>query len=1283
MERLQAEGVACAAIDITAIGTWDITPEQWYAGLIDCLVNSLNLYETFDLETWWNSHRLLSAVQRFGKFIEEVLLKSIPQNIVIFVDESDSIRSLNFKIEDFFALIRAFYNQRVDKPEFKRITFAILGVASPSDLIQDKTRTPFNIGRAIELTGFQLQEAQPLAVGLATKTSNPQALLQAVLDWTGGQPFLTQKVCKLIRNADCAIPTGKEAAWVEQLVQMKVIENWESQDDPEHLRTIRDRLLRVGERTARLLVLYQQILQSGEVVADDSPERMELRLSGLVVKQLGKLRVYNRIYAAVFDQSWVDRALADLRPYAEALAAWLASNRQDESRLLRGQALRVAQKWAVGKSLSIEDYQFLTASQELENREVQEAFKAIQNTAETANRSVPTSRERRQTDEVLWKLAGIFGIPVQEQDSTQSALDRQETSVIDISAGSESHNMQEQQDSSAGALATTKVTFSNFLATLNQDTFKQVAKDVENKLHVVNQTLSMLDSVLDAEGFDAILDEMLRSITAKTRELLGADTTTIFLMDEDRNQLWSIVAEDQGGGSLEIRIPADHGSIAAEVATSKQVINIPYDFFDDPRSGGAKKQYEKTGYRTYTMLALPLLNEDEELVAVVQLLNKLKFPHNEDAALEERIDLNGFTSEDERVFEEFAPSIRLILESSRSLRQATQRQRAAKALIAATNSLSKSSLDLEETLKKVIDEAKQLMNADRSTLWLIDHDRNDLWTKIPINGTLKEMRLPMSMNSFAGQVALTGEPVNIGFDLYNDPGSETSKQSDQKTGYRTCSLLCMPVFNADDELIGVTQLINKKKEGDYPEYNPAHWPEAPECWKASFNRTDQEFMEAFNIQAGVALQNAMLFATVKQQEQRQRDILQSLSEGVLSTDEKGRIIETNERAKELLGLSSRESLEGKLIFEVVQIKEKEGNFSQWFKAALIATDEKSHQQYYPAQALISASGEQRSVNLSINTIANPSNANQVGGVLVVIDEISDIQRLKSVGYRYMSQEVVEELLKSDTPKLGGDRRAVSILFSDIRRFTSLTEILDSEEIVTLLNEYFELMSEAVIKYKGTLDKYMGDAMMVTFGAALPLPNHAGMSVQTAIEMRHRLVEFNARRVAANKPAINMGIGINSDTVITGLLGSSRLMQFTAIGEGVNLACRLEGMTKQYGCDIVIGENTYRPCVDRIWARELDYIRVKGKSEPQAIYELVGLRSELISTQKLQVMEHYQKGREYYLKRMFARALSEFALILEEIDPNDNATELHIERSRHFLTNPPPDDWDGVWTLTEK
>lgn len=168
--------------------------------------------------------------------------------------------------------------------------------------------------------------------------------------------------------------TGSEGEQVKNLVRSQVLQNWEAQDEPEHLKTIRDRILRSGSNTSRLLGLYQHLQK--EVAADDSPEQTELRLSGLVVRHEGKLRVYNRIYESIFNGNWVEKELANLRPYASSLSTWVAANCEDESRLLRGQALQDALSWANGKSLSDRDYQFLAASQELDKREVQIALEA-------------------------------------------------------------------------------------------------------------------------------------------------------------------------------------------------------------------------------------------------------------------------------------------------------------------------------------------------------------------------------------------------------------------------------------------------------------------------------------------------------------------------------------------------------------------------------------------------------------------------------------------------------------------------------------------------------------------------------------------------------------------------------------------------------------------------------------------------------------------------------------------------------------------------------------------
>ena len=413
MQRLQQDNIACASIDLTGIGTNEITPEQWYASIIDSILTSLNLDDDFEIDEWWSEHLNFSNVRRFSKFIGEVLLPSISQPIVIFVDEIDSTLSLPFNIDDFFAVIRDCYNKRADNYDYQRLTFAMIGVATPADLIKDKKRTPFNIGRPIKLAGFRLAEVEPLAKGLVDKTANINKLMEVVLDWTGGQPFLTQKVCKLISNSLEIVPDGQEAEWVADLLKQRIIDNWQVHDDPEHLKTIRDRLLVNEKRASRLLGLYQKVLISlkrgksevkqldtkhpssslplpsplergrpeaeekkpplikgrlGGIVADDSPDQMELRLTGLVIKHEGRLQVANRIYQEVFNLQWVEKELGKLRPYSETFTAWEESGCKDESRLLRGQALADALAWAVDKSLSDHDYQFLTAAQEVEKQ---------------------------------------------------------------------------------------------------------------------------------------------------------------------------------------------------------------------------------------------------------------------------------------------------------------------------------------------------------------------------------------------------------------------------------------------------------------------------------------------------------------------------------------------------------------------------------------------------------------------------------------------------------------------------------------------------------------------------------------------------------------------------------------------------------------------------------------------------------------------------------------------------------------------------------------------------
>ncbi|MEG4251546.1 AAA-like domain-containing protein [Microcoleus sp. Pol10D4] len=395
IQRLRNEGIACAAIDISEIGNRGVTPEQWYAGLLRILENNFNLSDIVNVRTWWRDRNFLTPVQRLSEFIETVLLPNITSNIVIFIDEIDSILALDFPADDFLALIRSCYNKRANHSEFDRLTWALLGVASPTDLCREQnasSNTPFNIGKAIELTGFDETEAQPLAAGLAELTDSPNEVLREVLYWTGGQPFLTQKLCKLLLENPQLIPNlppptppcqeGEEDAaarcqegekdnihpskeWVEKVVRLKIVENWESQDVPEHLSTIRDRLFKENQRIVRRLGLYQQILEQTEIVPDGSAEQMELRLSGLIVKRGEKLTISNPIYEAVFNKELIEEKLEKLSPYSEAIKLWLNSSCEDDSQLLRGDDLQSALVWAAGKSLRNEDFQFLTASQKV------------------------------------------------------------------------------------------------------------------------------------------------------------------------------------------------------------------------------------------------------------------------------------------------------------------------------------------------------------------------------------------------------------------------------------------------------------------------------------------------------------------------------------------------------------------------------------------------------------------------------------------------------------------------------------------------------------------------------------------------------------------------------------------------------------------------------------------------------------------------------------------------------------------------------------------------------
>ncbi|MEM9088020.1 MAG: AAA-like domain-containing protein [Cyanobacteria bacterium P01_F01_bin.53] len=419
--RMQAEGGRCASLDLTNLGTHNVTSEQWYRGIGADVCLEFNLFEMPQFLDWWQAQGDIPQLQKLCRLIETVLLPAYPQTpLYVFVDEIDSVLSLDFSVDDWFALIRYCYNQRAIDSRFRQLTFVLAGVATSSELIADTMRTPFNVGYGIELQGFQLAEVTPLTRGLLPTGADADALMTAILHWTRGQPFLTQKLCLLVMlsaqtvderlanqrlskenladeslanenlaNQDLAeeslanapsakIPVGKEADWVADIVRDRIVSHWETQDEPEHLRTIRDRLLRNEQQAGRLLGLYQKLLIGEPISMDDSADQTELLLSGIARRHQGQLQIKNPIYQAVFDVAWVERQLSALRPYTEMLQAWDDSGQTDISRLLQGQALKDAQQWSRGKRLDDLDYTFLAASEALDRQTEQAAMELAQ-----------------------------------------------------------------------------------------------------------------------------------------------------------------------------------------------------------------------------------------------------------------------------------------------------------------------------------------------------------------------------------------------------------------------------------------------------------------------------------------------------------------------------------------------------------------------------------------------------------------------------------------------------------------------------------------------------------------------------------------------------------------------------------------------------------------------------------------------------------------------------------------------------------------------------------------
>jgi hypothetical protein len=370
-KRLQEDNIDCATIDLSGSGK-NISEDIWYRVLFEQLVKRFDLSIRDKQQAWWDERAYKSPINRLDQFVEEILLKEVSRPIVICFDEIDSVLSLNFSTDDFFAWLRSCHEKRPHNRDYQRLTFCMLGVAAVSNFILDNYRSPFNIGQDIRLSGFTIRDARKLAEGLQEKFIEPQRVLEEVIEWTGGQPFLTQKICNLISTSRTGF--GRESAAtpinVGDFIQSQVISNWVSQDSPEHLKTIRNRLLNKRVTGRRMLKLYQEILRNSEIPDDGSPDQIELRLTGLVVQDRQKLKVYNKIYRNVFNETWVTTELNKIPPYIDKYEVWLNSG-EDATKLLYDQDLAEALTWSKNQDINESEKRFLELSQIAAKRKAQ------------------------------------------------------------------------------------------------------------------------------------------------------------------------------------------------------------------------------------------------------------------------------------------------------------------------------------------------------------------------------------------------------------------------------------------------------------------------------------------------------------------------------------------------------------------------------------------------------------------------------------------------------------------------------------------------------------------------------------------------------------------------------------------------------------------------------------------------------------------------------------------------------------------------------------------------
>jgi adenylate cyclase len=304
------------------------------------------------------------------------------------------------------------------------------------------------------------------------------------------------------------------------------------------------------------------------------------------------------------------------------------------------------------------------------------------------------------------------------------------------------------------------------------------------------------------------------------------------------------------------------------------------------------------------------------------------------------------------------------------------------------------------------------------------------------------------------------------------------------------------------------------------------------------------------------------------------------------------------------------------------------------------------------------------------------------GSLLMIEDISTAKRMKATMSRYMDAAIADQLLAAGEEVLGGKSVTATVLFSDVRNFTGISEELGAQGTVSLLNEYFTVMVECIQQQGGMLDKFIGDAIMAVFGLPMPHDDDEDRALRSAIGMITELGRWNAGRTTSGKKPVDMGIGLNTDVVVSGNIGSPKRMDYTIIGDGVNLASRLESACKQYAARILISEHTRSKLRGTYRIREVDFVVVKGKQEPVAVYEVLDYHTEKTFPNLLEAVNYFKGGLAYYRKGQWDKAIDTFRGAID-LNPQDKLPQIYIDRCEQLKAEPPGDDWKGVWVMKSK